>query len=317
MQQAIGVPVHADVVAQARRAGEYDVQEFEERQQVRLTRPVRPDHDRQGRQLDGLILDRFPARHANPPQHLHGSASHVPDVEHRPLEFLFEQPDLPGPVGPAAHTASYPIGGHGTRLPDPTAVRPGSGVRSPSVPALPVRTDPPARLGGFRVVRRSINRPVRSRDRAGPGPHPAGRGPADGPGPLPSQAPTDPGPDGLAACPAREGPWAGLVALARIKHDAYNSRVGLCSVGRRSTMIDEMTRDALRVSPDVEGMAGPYLMVSVPQLDAVLAVLDRHKVRYWVDADAISLDNEPAITVINFGRTGEAARIQAILDEAG
>ena len=53
------------------------------------------------------------------------------------------------------------------------------------------------------------------------------------------------------------------------------------------------------------------------QLDAVLAVLDRHKVRYWVDADAISLDNEPAITVINFGRSGDAARIQAILDEAG
>ncbi len=46
-------------------------------------------------------------------------------------------------------------------------------------------------------------------------------------------------------------------------------------------------------------------------------MLDRHTVRYWVDADAISLDNEPAITVINFGRSGEAARIQAILDEAG
>ena len=58
-------------------------------------------------------------------------------------------------------------------------------------------------------------------------------------------------------------------------------------------------------------------MVAITQLDAVLAVLDRHKVRYWVDADAISLDNEPPITVINFGRTGDAARIQAILDEAG
>jgi hypothetical protein len=57
-------------------------------------------------------------------------------------------------------------------------------------------------------------------------------------------------------------------------------------------MIDEMTKDSLRVSTD--GVAGPYLMVPVPQLDAVLAVLDRHKVRYWVDADAISLDNEPA-----------------------
>jgi len=27
--------------------------------------------------------------------------------------------------------------------------------------------------------------------------------------------------------------------------------------------------------------------------------------------------NEPAITVINFGRSGDTARIQAILDEAG
>ena len=80
-------------------------------------------------------------------------------------------------------------------------------------------------------------------------------------------------------------------------------------------MIDEMTQSNLSVSND--GTAGPYLMVPVAQLDAVLGVLNRHKVRYWVDADAISLDNEPAITVINFGRSGDAARIQAILDEAG
>jgi len=79
-------------------------------------------------------------------------------------------------------------------------------------------------------------------------------------------------------------------------------------------MIDEMTRNTLRVSTD--GIAGPYLMVTVTQLDAVLAVLDSNHVRYWVDADAISLDNEPAITVINFGRSGDAARIQTILDEA-
>ncbi len=79
-------------------------------------------------------------------------------------------------------------------------------------------------------------------------------------------------------------------------------------------MIDEMTRNSLRVSTD--GIAGPYLMAPVTQLDAVLAVLDSNHVRYWVDADAISLDNEPAITVINFGRSGDAARIQTILDEA-
>ncbi len=81
-------------------------------------------------------------------------------------------------------------------------------------------------------------------------------------------------------------------------------------------MIDEMTQnDRLRVSTAVG--AGPYLMVTVTQLDAVRAVLDRHKVRYWVDPDAISLDNEPAVTVINFDRFGDAAQIQSILDEAG
>jgi hypothetical protein len=80
-------------------------------------------------------------------------------------------------------------------------------------------------------------------------------------------------------------------------------------------MIDEMTRDSLRVSTG--GIGGLYLMVPVAQLDAVRAMLDRHAVSYWVDADAISLDNEPATTVINFGRSGDAARIQAILDEAG
>ena len=80
-------------------------------------------------------------------------------------------------------------------------------------------------------------------------------------------------------------------------------------------MIDEMTEDSLRVSTD--GIAGPYLMLPVTQLDAVLEALNRNKVRYWVDADAISLDNEPAIAVINFGRSGEAVRIQAILDETG
>ncbi len=79
-------------------------------------------------------------------------------------------------------------------------------------------------------------------------------------------------------------------------------------------MIDEMTQESLHVESDV--IAGPYLEIALPQLDAVRALLDRHEVRYWVDADAISLDNEPAVTVINFGKSGDAARIQAILDEA-
>jgi hypothetical protein len=80
-------------------------------------------------------------------------------------------------------------------------------------------------------------------------------------------------------------------------------------------MIDELTNDRLRVSAD--GIAGPYLMVPMPQLARVREVLDRHEIRYWPDADAISLDGKPAIAVINFGRAGDAARIQRLLDEAG
>lgn len=80
-------------------------------------------------------------------------------------------------------------------------------------------------------------------------------------------------------------------------------------------MIDVMTRRPFRVSAD--GVAGPYLMVPVDQLDSVREVLDRGGVRYWVDSDAISLDGEPAITVVNFGRAGDTGRIQAVLDRAG
>jgi hypothetical protein len=128
-----------------------------------------------------------------------------------------------------------------------------------------------------------------------------------------------------------------LLDLAGTERIAYNNTsVSAPFLARRSTMIDGNRPRAptdgiavsasaagttatpggssLRVSTD--GVAGPYLMVPVTQLDAVLAVLDRNHVRYWVDADAISLDNEPAITVINFGRSGDAARIQTILDEA-
>lgn len=80
-------------------------------------------------------------------------------------------------------------------------------------------------------------------------------------------------------------------------------------------MIDEMTKNQLRVSTD--GIAGPYLMVPMAQVVRVRDVLDRHAVHYWVDSFAISLDGKPATTVINFGRTGNAARIQTLLDEAG
>jgi hypothetical protein len=79
-------------------------------------------------------------------------------------------------------------------------------------------------------------------------------------------------------------------------------------------MIDGMTEKRIRVS--VDGVAGPYLMLPMAQLAQVCQRLDKHAIRYWVDTDGISLDGKPAITVINFGRAGNAASIQSILDKA-
>jgi len=58
-------------------------------------------------------------------------------------------------------------------------------------------------------------------------------------------------------------------------------------------MNDEMTRDRLRIATD--GIAGPYLMVPLAQLADVRTRFDHDWVRYWVEADAISLDDEPAV----------------------
>jgi hypothetical protein len=79
-------------------------------------------------------------------------------------------------------------------------------------------------------------------------------------------------------------------------------------------MIDGMTEEKIRVS--IDGVAGPYLMLPMTQLDHVCQQLDKHAIRYWVDTDAISLDGKPAIAVINFGRAGDAVSIQTILDKA-
>jgi hypothetical protein len=64
-------------------------------------------------------------------------------------------------------------------------------------------------------------------------------------------------------------------------------------------MIDSSTKSPLYVSTD--GTAGPYIMVPVSQLAEVRRALDARKVRYWVDENAISLDGEPEVTVINLG----------------
>ncbi|HEY2158640.1 MAG TPA: hypothetical protein VGH33_23620 [Isosphaeraceae bacterium] len=79
-------------------------------------------------------------------------------------------------------------------------------------------------------------------------------------------------------------------------------------------MIDTQAKRPIRVSTD--GTAGPYIMTPVDQLGHVRALLSRHKIAHWVESDAISLDGKPAIAIINLGLSGDAARVQSILDKA-
>jgi hypothetical protein len=77
-------------------------------------------------------------------------------------------------------------------------------------------------------------------------------------------------------------------------------------------MIDVMTTKPLYVSTD--GTAGPYIMVPVSQLADLRDLLDRHRVRYFVEEDAISLDGAPETVVVDLGHGADAAAVQAILD---
>jgi hypothetical protein len=77
-------------------------------------------------------------------------------------------------------------------------------------------------------------------------------------------------------------------------------------------MTDATTKKPLRVS--TQGTTGPYIMVPVTQLDEVRRLLDGRRIRYWVEENAISLNGSPEIVVINLGRGGDAAAVQAVLD---
>ncbi len=79
-------------------------------------------------------------------------------------------------------------------------------------------------------------------------------------------------------------------------------------------MLDVHTKKPLRVSS--HEIAGPSLRVPEDQVEQIRERLDREAIYYWVDSHVISIDHGPEITYIHFGRKGDAARIQAILDEA-
>lgn len=79
-------------------------------------------------------------------------------------------------------------------------------------------------------------------------------------------------------------------------------------------MIDTETRQ--RILVHTEGTGGPYIMATIDQVGAIEQLLQDNHVSFWVDADAISLDGNPAISVVNLGRGADVARIQQLLDAA-
>ena len=80
-------------------------------------------------------------------------------------------------------------------------------------------------------------------------------------------------------------------------------------------MTDSTTQKSLRVS--TESTARPYIRVPFSQLDEVRRLLDGRHVGYWVDENIISFNGAPEVTYVYFGRGGDAAAVQAILDSAG
>jgi hypothetical protein len=79
-------------------------------------------------------------------------------------------------------------------------------------------------------------------------------------------------------------------------------------------MIDSSTRKPIRVLMDEA--TGPYIWVSVKHLQQVSELLSRNGVSFWVDHHAVSVDGQPAVTVINVRRGTDPQQVQALLDAA-
>jgi hypothetical protein len=80
-------------------------------------------------------------------------------------------------------------------------------------------------------------------------------------------------------------------------------------------MTDSYTKEPLRVR--VDPVAGILtLWVREEQLDAVQKLLKAHAIRYWVEDQFYSVDDEPAWTVIHLYRSNDPRAVQEILDRA-
>jgi hypothetical protein len=77
---------------------------------------------------------------------------------------------------------------------------------------------------------------------------------------------------------------------------------------------DVTIKKPLRVSN--ENTAWPYIRLPYSQVDEVRRLLDARSIHHWVEENIISLNGGPYFAIINLGREGDGAAVQAILDSA-
>lgn len=76
-------------------------------------------------------------------------------------------------------------------------------------------------------------------------------------------------------------------------------------------MTDITTHKPLRVSTDGPS---PYIRMSFDQLDDVRLLFDSRNIAYQVEELAVSINGGPETVIIDLGRGGDAAAVQAVLD---
>ncbi len=76
-------------------------------------------------------------------------------------------------------------------------------------------------------------------------------------------------------------------------------------------MIDTATNKPVRVR---DSKVGPYIVVSVPSLDAVQKLLTQNGVSFWTDHFMVSVNGSPMEAMIYVDRERNAEEVQRILD---
>ena len=64
-------------------------------------------------------------------------------------------------------------------------------------------------------------------------------------------------------------------------------------------------------------LSGPYIWVTIDQIERVQKILQDNDIPHWVDHHAVSVDGGPFLTVININQKCDPNRVQAFLDAAG